>query len=124
MAYCCKNLLFVILGKGQFKVKVKIEGEKHIYIIPAKHSYHYLSSIVIGLWDMSVWSGTHQWHKSFVTLEKGQFMVKVKIEDEKHIYVIPAKHSYHYLSSIGLWDMSGTKWYLAKCDRQTDNLET
>ena len=34
-------------GEGQFTVKVKIEDEKHIYIIPAKHSYHYLSSIVI-----------------------------------------------------------------------------
>ena len=30
---------FVTLGKGQFKVKVKIEGEKHLHIIPAKHSY-------------------------------------------------------------------------------------
>ena len=40
---------FVIVGKGQFTVKVTIEGEKHIYIIPVKHSYHYLSSIVIGL---------------------------------------------------------------------------
>ena len=38
--------------KGQFKVKLKIEGEMHIYIIPTKHSYHYLSSIVIGPWDM------------------------------------------------------------------------
>ena len=26
-------------GKGQCKVKVKIEGEKHIYIITAKQSY-------------------------------------------------------------------------------------
>ena len=30
---------FVILGKGQFKVKVKIEGEKHIYIISVKYFY-------------------------------------------------------------------------------------
>ena len=34
----CKS--FVTLGKGQFKLKVKIEGEKHIYSIPAKHSHH------------------------------------------------------------------------------------
>ena len=27
---------------------------------------------------------------SFVTLRKGQFNVKVKIESEKHIYIIPA----------------------------------
>ena len=40
---------FCDLRKGQFKVKVKIEGEKHIYIILATHSYHYQSSIVIGL---------------------------------------------------------------------------
>ena len=30
-------------------VNVKIEGEKHIYIITAKHSYQYLSLIVISL---------------------------------------------------------------------------
>ena len=30
--------LFVTLAKGQFKVKVKIEVEKHIYILSAKHS--------------------------------------------------------------------------------------
>ena len=35
------------MGKAQFKVRVKIEGEKHIYIIPAKHSHNYLSSIVL-----------------------------------------------------------------------------
>ena len=40
---------FVTLGKGKFKVKVKIEDTKLLYIIPAKHSYHYLSLIVIGL---------------------------------------------------------------------------
>ena len=28
--------------KGQYKVMVKIEGEKHIYIIPDKHFYQYL----------------------------------------------------------------------------------
>ena len=44
-----KSKSFVTLGKGQFKVKVKLEGKKHIYILPAKHSYHYLSSIVINL---------------------------------------------------------------------------
>ena len=39
--------------------------------------------------------------KSFVTLEKDQFVtVKVKVEDEKHIYIIPDKHSYHDHSSI------------------------
>ena len=32
------------------KVKIKIDGEKHK--IPAKHSYQYQSSIVIGLGDM------------------------------------------------------------------------
>ena len=40
---------FMTLGKGQFEFKVNIEGEKHIYIIPAIHSYHYLSSIVMVL---------------------------------------------------------------------------
>ena len=39
-----------------------------------------------------VQSGTHQWHNVeknlFVTLAKGQF--NVKIEDEKHSYIIPA----------------------------------
>ena len=44
-----KSRFFVTLGKGQFKVMVKIKSYKHIYIIPAKHSYHYLSSIVVGL---------------------------------------------------------------------------
>ena len=39
------------LGKTQVKFKVKIEGEKHIYIIPAKQSYHHQSSIVITLYD-------------------------------------------------------------------------
>ena len=38
---------FVTLGKGQYKVK--IAGEKHIYMIPPKHSYQYISSIVIGI---------------------------------------------------------------------------
>ena len=28
---------FVTLGKTRFKVNVKIEGEKHIYIIPYKN---------------------------------------------------------------------------------------
>ena len=46
-------MFFVTVEKAQFKVKVKIEGENHIYIIPAKHSYHYLTSIVMGLQDMS-----------------------------------------------------------------------
>ena len=35
MAQYFKDAPFVTLGKGQFKVKVKIESEKHIYIIPA-----------------------------------------------------------------------------------------
>ena len=35
------------LGKDQFTVKVKVEDEKHIYIIPDKHSYHDLSLIVM-----------------------------------------------------------------------------
>ena len=35
-----KSKYFVTLGKDQFKVKVKLEGDKHIYIIPAKQSYH------------------------------------------------------------------------------------
>ena len=50
--------------------------------------------------------------KYFVTLRKGQFMVKVKIEGEKHIYIIPAKHSYHYLSLIAmvLRYMLSMKW--------------
>ena len=34
----CKS--FVTLGKGQFNLKVKIEGEKHMYSITAKHSHH------------------------------------------------------------------------------------
>ena len=36
--------------------------------------------------------------KSFATLRKSQF--KVTVECEKHIYTIPAKHSYQYLRSI------------------------
>ena len=32
------NVSFVTLGKDQFKVKVKVEDVKHIYIIPDKHS--------------------------------------------------------------------------------------
>ena len=35
------NGMILTLGIGQFKVKVKIEDERHIYILPAKHSYHY-----------------------------------------------------------------------------------
>ena len=93
------------LKKGQFKVMVKIEGEKPIYIIPAKHSYHYLSSIIMVLRDML----SKKWYPSmayccknlcFVILGKGQFKIKVKIEGAKHIYIITAKHSYQYLSSI------------------------
>jgi hypothetical protein len=34
---------FVILGKGQFKVKVKIEVSMHNHIIPPNCWYHYLS---------------------------------------------------------------------------------
>ena len=60
MAYCCKNLCFVILGKGQFKVNVKIKGEKCIYIITAKHQYR--SSIIIGLWDIL----NTKWYPSMV----------------------------------------------------------
>ena len=51
MEMMLKKKFFVTLGKGQFKVKVKIEN-KNIYIIQAKHSCHYLSSIVIVLWDI------------------------------------------------------------------------
>ena len=42
-----KHMCFVTLGKAQFKVRVEIEDEKHIYSIPAKHSWHYQSSIVM-----------------------------------------------------------------------------
>ena len=42
-----KNVTFVTLGKDKFKAKVKVEDEKHIYVIPDTHSYHYLSSIVM-----------------------------------------------------------------------------
>ena len=90
------------LGKGQYKVKVKIEGEKPIYIIPAKHFY-----------PMSKFScnGSKRYAEyevvpvngillSFVILAKGQFKIKVKTENEKHIYIIPAKYSCQYLSSI------------------------
>ena len=58
----------------------------------------------MALWNMpSTKLSTHQWDEvdffySFVTL--GKIQLKVKIEVEKHIYIIPAKHSYHYLSSI------------------------
>ena len=50
--------------------------------------------------------------KSFVTLGKVQFMIKIKIEGAKYIYIIPAKRSYQYLSAtvIGLWDMQSTQW--------------
>ena len=44
-----KNVFFVNLGKDQFKVKIKVEYEKHIHIIPDKHSHHDLSSIVMVL---------------------------------------------------------------------------
>ena len=37
------NLLLVNYTAHQFKVNVKVEDEKHIYIIPYKHSYHDLS---------------------------------------------------------------------------------
>ena len=37
----------VTLGIAQFKVKVKTESEKHIYIIPVKYSSQYLNSIVM-----------------------------------------------------------------------------
>ena len=47
-------MFFVTLGKGQFKVKVKIEGEKNIYIIQTK-TLHYLSSIEIDLWSGTPW---------------------------------------------------------------------
>ena len=62
MAYCCKNLSFAILGKGQFTVKVKIEGEKHSYIITAKHSYQYLSLIMINLSNIL----SMKWYSSMV----------------------------------------------------------
>ena len=42
-----KNQTFVTLGKDQFTVKVKVEDEKHIYIIPDKYSSHDLRSIVM-----------------------------------------------------------------------------
>ena len=37
------EVTLVTSGKDQFKIKVKVENEKHIYIIPDKHSYHDLS---------------------------------------------------------------------------------
>ena len=40
---------FVTLGIAQFTVKVKTESKKYIYIIPAKYSCQYLSSIVMAL---------------------------------------------------------------------------
>ena len=40
---------FVTLAKCKFTVKVKLESEKHIYTLPAEHSYHYISTMVIGL---------------------------------------------------------------------------
>ena len=40
--------------------------------------------------------------KYFVTLEIDQFKVKVNTEREKHIYIIPAKYSCQYLSSMAL----------------------
>ena len=49
-------MYFSTLGKGQFKVMVKNEDHMHIYSIPAKHGYHYLSSIVNG----SVIYGEHK----------------------------------------------------------------
>ena len=35
------------LGKDKFTVKVKVDDEKHIYIISDKHSYHDISLIVM-----------------------------------------------------------------------------
>ena len=84
-----KKLSFVTLGKDQFKVNVKVKDEKHICIIPDKHSYHDLSSIVMVLWDMPTTKVPV--NKMMLTNK-----VKVKIEGEKPIYIIyniPAKHS-------------------------------
>ena len=52
--------------------------------------------------------------KVFATSEKYQFKIKVRDEGNKHSYIIPAKHSYQYLSSIVmvLWDMPSIKWYM------------
>ena len=101
MEWCLTNVSFVALRE--------IEGAKHIYIVSARHSYHYLSSIVMVLWYMREYEMVPV---NGIMLKKGQFMVK--IESEKHIYIIPAKHSYHYLSSIQsivmvLWDILCTK---------------
>ena len=67
---------FLTLEKAQCKFKV--EGKQYINFIPAKHSSHYLSSIVMVLLDLL---------ESFVTFGNVQFNVTVKIEDEKHIYM-------------------------------------
>ena len=42
-----QNMLICELGNGQYKAKLNSLMGKHIYIIPANNTYHYLSSIVI-----------------------------------------------------------------------------
>ena len=79
-----------MLGKDQFKVGINIEA-----IIPDNHSYHDLSSIVMVPWDVRsmkrypVNQIIYKKSKSFVTLGKGQYKVKIKIKGEKSIYIIP-----------------------------------
>ena len=91
------NVSFVTLGKDQFKVKVNVEDEKHIYIIPDKHSYHDLSSLEM-CWAQSgnkILLKKPVFVTFFMTLGKGQYKVKVKIKGEKPIYtiyLIPTKH--------------------------------
>ena len=113
-----KKSVFCDLGENdQHKVKVKL---KVIYSIQAEHSYHYQSSIAMVLWDRlsTKWYASMEWcwKKSFVTLWKAQFKVKVKFEgDGTCIYIIPAKHSYQYIRKLNcnqsMRYMSSTKWY-------------
>ena len=84
------NKIFVTLGKGQYMVKVKIEGEKPIYIITAtiinfncNRSMRYVQYEVVTVNGIML-------KKSLITFGIAQFKVKVKTESEKHIYIIPA----------------------------------
>ena len=59
----------------------------YICIIPAKHSGHYLSSIVMVLREI-LRRGTHQWkdvEEIQVLCDHGKRLIMVNVEGEKHI---------------------------------------
>ena len=97
-----KYKYFVILEKCQVKVKVEDES-----ISTSFQTRRVRSVPVNGMMLKKC--------KSFVTLGKTQFKGKVNIEGEKHIYIIPVEHTYHYLLEVQL------QWLYEICRVQNGN---